>query len=150
MKRRTRGYSPIYRRLNNTGRLTRRNSRRMRYRSTIFFSRCRKKAVEKLTRQIPTKKGEKREGHSGGGSIEQLSDIELSFWRRLNRPRSSPRCAAMDAEEFLGINYEERPQMTSRFNPVRYRRQERKKRKRADHATACIHAFTEDTTRDGK
>lgn len=50
------------------------------------------------------KKGEKRD--SGGGSIEQLSEIELSFWRRLSRPRPLlPRCATMDIEEFLGINY---------------------------------------------
>lgn len=39
-----------------------------------------------------------------GGSIEQLSEIELSFWS-LKSLLSLPGSMAMDIDEFLGINY---------------------------------------------
>lgn len=89
-----------YRRLNNTGRLTRRNSRRMRYRVRYFSQ------SKKPKNQLDVERERTGEGGTGG-SIEQLSEIELSFWHRLSRPPSRWLMAVDTSTEFLGINYGE-------------------------------------------
>lgn len=55
----------------------------------------------------PSKQECRREGEEGssGGSIEQLSEIEPSFWRRLSRRPMHGRGG--HRREFLGINYGE-------------------------------------------